>query len=173
MLTEIATLGAGCFWCVEAVFSSLPGVATVQVGYSNGFTENPTYEQVCSGDTGYAEVAQIHYNPTLISFDQILEHFFATHDPTTLNRQGNDSGTQYRSAIFCANEDEKRTVINFIKNLYNSDKIVTEVNLLDVFYPAEEYHKNYYNMNKSVPYCSNIITPKISKFMSSYKDILK
>ena len=102
-----------------------------------------------------------------------VDIFFNTHDPTTLNRQGNDSGTQYRSAIFCANEDEKRTVINFIKNLYNSDKIVTEVNLLDVFYPAEEYHKNYYNMNKSVPYCSNIITPKISKFMSSYKDILK
>jgi len=103
----------------------------------------------------------------------LVDIFFNTHDPTTLNRQGNDSGTQYRSAIFCANEDEKRTVINFIKNLYNSDKIVTEVNLLDVFYPAEEYHKNYYNMNKSVPYCSNIITPKISKFMSSYKDILK
>jgi len=167
MLTEIATLGAGCFWCVEAVFSSLPGVATVQVGYSNGFTENPTYEQVCSGDTGYAEVAQIHYNPTLISFDQILEHFFATHDPTTLNKQGADHGTQYRSGIFYHNENQKKIALEAIESL-NMKKvfknpIVTEVSQLEKFHIAEDYHQDYYKNNKSAPYCMFVIKPKLDK----------
>ena len=167
MLTEIATLGAGCFWCVEAVFSSLPGVATVQVGYSNGFTENPTYEQVSSGDTGYAEVAQIHYNPTLISFDQILEHFFATHDPTTLNKQGADHGTQYRSGIFYHNENQKKIALEAIESL-NMKKvfknpIVTEVSQLEKFHIAEDYHQDYYKNNKSAPYCMFVIKPKLDK----------
>lgn len=167
MLTEIATLGAGCFWCVEAVFSSLPGVATVQVGYSNGFTENPTYEQVSSGDTGYAEVAQIHYNPTLISFDQILEHFFATHDPTTLNKQGADHGTQYRSGVFYHNENQKKIALEAIESL-NMKKvfknpIVTEVSELEKFHIAEDYHQDYYKNNKSAPYCMFVIKPKLDK----------
>ena len=167
MLTEIATLGAGCFWCVEAVFSSLPGVASVQVGYSNGFTENPTYEQVCSGDTGYAEVAQIHYNPTLISFDQILEHFFATHDPTTLNKQGADHGTQYRSGVFYHNENQKKIALEAIESL-NMKKvfknpIVTEVSKLEKFHIAEDYHQDYYKNNKSAPYCMFVIKPKLDK----------
>ena len=167
MLTEIATLGAGCFWCVEAVFSSLPGVATVQVGYSNGFTENPTYEQVSSGDTGYAEVAQIHYNPTLISFDQILEHFFATHDPTTLNKQGADHGTQYRSGVFYHNENQKKIALEAIESL-NMKKvfknpIVTEVSQLEKFHIAEDYHQDYYKNNKSAPYCMFVIKPKLDK----------
>jgi peptide-methionine (S)-S-oxide reductase len=167
MLTEIATLGAGCFWCVEAVFSSLPGVATVQVGYSNGFTENPTYEQVCSGDTGYAEVAQIQYNPSLISFDQILEHFFATHDPTTLNKQGADHGTQYRSGIFYHNENQKKIALEAIESL-NMKKvfknpIVTEVSKLEKFHIAEDYHQDYYKNNKSAPYCMFVIKPKLDK----------
>ena len=167
MLTEIATLGAGCFWCIEAVFSSLPGVTNVQVGYSNGFTENPTYEQVCSGDTGYAEVAQIHYNPTLISFDQILEHFFATHDPTTLNKQGADHGTQYRSGIFYHDENQKKIALETIESL-NMKKvfknpIVTEVSKLEKFHIAEDYHQDYYKNNKSAPYCMFVIKPKLDK----------
>tara|TARA_B100000470_G_scaffold179290_1_gene143811 strand:+ start:72 stop:599 length:528 start_codon:yes stop_codon:yes gene_type:complete len=170
---KFAYFAGGCFWCTEAIYLRINGVISVVPGYCGGYLPNPTYEQVCSGDSGHAELVKIEYDPKEIDYISLVDIFFNTHDPTTLNRQGNDSGTQYRSAIFCVNEDEKITVINFIKNLYNSDKIVTEVNLLDVFYPAEEYHKNYYNMNKSAPYCSNIITPKISKFMSSYKDILK
>ena len=167
MLTEIATLGAGCFWCVEAVFSSIPGVASVQVGYSNGFTENPTYEQVCSGDTGYAEVAQIQYNPTLISFDQILEHFFATHDPTTLNKQGADHGTQYRSGIFYHDENQRKIALETIESL-NMKKvfknpIVTEVSQLEKFHIAEDYHQDYYKNNKSAPYCMFVIKPKLDK----------
>jgi len=167
MLTEIATLGAGCFWCIEAVFSSLSGVTNVQVGYSNGFTENPTYEQVCSGDTGYAEVAQIHYNPTLISFDQILEHFFATHDPTTLNKQGADHGTQYRSGIFYHDENQKKIALETIESL-NMKKvfknpIVTEVSKLEKFHIAEDYHQDYYKNNKSAPYCMFVIKPKLDK----------
>ena len=170
---NFAYFAGGCFWCTEAIYLRIIGVISVLPGYAGGYFPNPTYEQVCSGDSGHAELVKIEYDPKEIDYISLVDIFFNTHDPTTLNRQGNDFGTQYRSAIFCVNEDEKRTVINFIKNLYNSDKIVTEVNLLDVFYPAEEYHKNYYNMNKSVSYCSNIITPKISKFMSSYKDVLK
>ena len=167
MLTEIATLGAGCFWCVEALFSSLSGVTSVQVGYSNGFTESPTYEQVCSGNTGYAEVAQIHYDPTIISFKEILRHFFATHDPTTLNEQGADSGTQYRSGVFYNDDSQKKFTLETIKslNLENTYKnpIVTEVSKLENYHVAENYHQNYYANNKNAPYCMFVIKPKLDK----------
>lgn len=167
MLTEIATLGAGCFWCVEALFSSLSGVTSVQVGYSNGFTESPTYEQVCSGNTGYAEVAQIHYDPTIISFKEILRHFFATHDPTTLNKQGADSGTQYRSGVFYNDDSQKKITLETIKslNLENTYKnpIVTEVSKLENYHVAENYHQNYYANNKNAPYCMFVIKPKLDK----------
>ena len=172
-ILKFAYFAGGCFWCTEAIYLKIRGVVSVLPGYAGGYLANPTYEQVCSGDSGHAELIKIEYNSKEIDYLSLVDIFFNTHDPTTLNRQGNDSGTQYRSAIFCINEDEKRTVINFIKSLHNSDKIVTEVNLLDVFYPAEEYHKNYYSMNKRAPYCSSIIAPKISKFMSSYKEVLK
>jgi len=167
MLTEIATLGAGCFWCVEAVFSSLPGVVSVQVGYSNGQTENPNYEQVCSGNTGYAEVAQIHYHPTEISFEAILEHFFATHDPTTLNKQGADSGTQYRSGIFYHDDNQKNIAIKTIESLNRENiyknPIVTEVSRLENYHIAEDYHQDYYKNNKNAPYCMFVIKPKLDK----------
>ncbi len=170
---SFAYFAGGCFWCTEAIYLKVRGVVNVLPGYAGGYLPNPTYEQVCSGDSGHAELIKIEYDSKEIDYLSLVDIFFNTHDPTTLNRQGNDSGTQYRSAIFCINEDEKRTIINFINSLHNSDKIVTEVNLLEVFYPAEEYHKNYYNINKSEPYCSIVITPKISKFMSSYKEVLK
>jgi len=170
---NFAYFAGGCFWCTEAIYLKVRGVVNVLPGYAGGYLPNPTYEQVCSGDSGHAELIKIEYDSKEIDYLSLVDIFFNTHDPTTLNRQGNDSGTQYRSAIFCINEDEKRIVINFINSLHNSDKIVTEVNLLDVFYPAEEYHKNYYNINKSEPYCSIVVTPKISKFMSSYKEVLK
>ena len=170
---NFAYFAGGCFWCTEAIYLKIRGVVSVLPGYAGGHLANPTYEQVCSGDSGHTELIKIEYDSKEIDYLSLVDIFFNTHDPTTLNRQGNDSGTQYRSAIFCINEDEKRTVINFIKSLHNSDKIVTEVNLLEVFYPAEDYHKNYYNMNKRAPYCSVIIAPKISKFMSSYKESLK
>ena len=167
MLTEIATLGAGCFWCVEALFSSLSGVTSVKVGYSNGFTQSPTYEQVCSGNTGYAEVAQIHYDPTIISFKEILRHFFASHDPTTLNKQGADSGTQYRSGVFYNDDSQKKITLETIKslNLENTYKnpIVTEVSKLENYHVAENYHQNYYANNKNAPYCMFVIKPKLDK----------
>ena len=170
---NFAYFAGGCFWCTEAIYLKIRGVVSVLPGYAGGYLPNPTYEQVCSGDSGHAELIKIEYDSKEIDYLSLVDIFFNTHDPTTLNRQGNDVGTQYRSAVFCINKDEKRIVINFIKSLHNSDKIVTEVNLLDVFYPAEDYHKNYYNMNKRAPYCSAIIAPKISKFMSSYKESLK
>ncbi len=170
---NFAYFAGGCFWCTEAIYLKVRGVVNVLPGYAGGYLPNPTYEQVCSGDSGHAELIKIEYDSKEIDYLSLVDIFFNTHDPTTLNRQGNDVGTQYRSAVFCINKDEKRIVINFIKSLHNSDKIVTEVNLLDVFYPAEDYHKNYYNMNKRAPYCSAIIAPKISKFMSSYKESLK
>ncbi len=170
---NFAYFAGGCFWCTEAIYLKIRGVVSVLPGYAGGHLANPTYEQVCSGDSGHTELIKIEYDSKEIDYLSLVDIFFNTHDPTTLNRQGNDVGTQYRSAVFCINKDEKRIVINFIKSLHNSDKIVTEVNLLDVFYPAEDYHKNYYNMNKRAPYCSAIIAPKISKFMSSYKEFLK
>ena len=166
-MLEIITLGAGCFWCVEAVFSSTLGVNSIDVGYCNGHTKNPTYEMVCSGNTGHAEVAQISFNPEIVSLEEILDLFFKSHDPTTLNKQGADTGTQYRSAIFYTNDKQKDIAEKMI-NKWNKDKyyknpIVTEVKKLDHFYIAENYHQEYYKNNKSAPYCKFVIKPKLDK----------
>lgn len=174
---EVAILGAGCFWCVEAVFEDLKGVYKVESGYTGGKIKNPTYKEVCSGMTGHAEVAKITYNPEEVSFEFILSVFFKTHDPTTLNRQGNDHGTQYRSAIFYTNEVQKAAAEKIIKQL-NKEKayprpIVTEVTKFDVFYPAENYHQNYFKNNPSQSYCQYVIQPKVDKFRKVFKDYLK
>lgn len=174
---EIATFGNGCFWCTEAIFAKLNGVQSVVVGYTGGSTENPTYEEVCNGETGHAEVTQITYNPDIISFSDLLEVFWQTHDPTTLNRQGNDVGTQYRSAIFYHNDNQKSIAEEYISKLTEAgifdNPIVTEITELEAFYPAENYHQDYYENNKSQPYCSFVITPKIEKFKKVFMDKLK
>ena len=174
---EKATFGSGCFWCTEAVFERLKGVYKVVSGYSGGTVENPTYEQVCTGKTGHAEVTQITYDPKVITYDELLEVFWKTHDPTTLNRQGNDVGTQYRSVIFYHNDEQKRLAEKYKEELNKSgiwDKpIVTEISPFTNFYPAENYHQNYYDNNPSQPYCSFVITPKVEKFEKVFKDKLK
>ena len=171
---EKATLGGGCFWCTEAVYLELKGVTDVKPGYSGGEVKNPTYKEVCTGATGHAEVVQIIFDPEVVSFSQILEVFFITHDPTTLNRQGNDVGTQYRSAIFYHNEKQKETaekvIAAFEEEQVYDDPIVTEVSPFDVFYVAEDYHLNYYNRNKSQGYCQFVIAPKLDKFRKVFKD---
>ncbi len=174
---ETATLAGGCFWCLEPVFDQLKGVIQVVPGYTGGEGCNPTYREVCSGTTGHAEAVQIIFNPHLISFEELLEVFFNVHDPTTLNRQGADVGTQYRSAIFYHTEDQWRTAENFVKkvneqNLWNNP-IVTEVVPFTNFYPAEDYHHGYYRQNPEQGYCCAVITPKISKFQKKYEDRLK
>jgi peptide-methionine (S)-S-oxide reductase len=174
---EKATFGAGCFWCVEAVFERLEGVTTVESGYSGGSLKNPTYEQVCSGTTGHAEVCQVTYDPATISYDELLEVFWKTHDPTTLNRQGNDAGTQYRSVIFYHNDAQKKLAEEY-KNTLNEARIwespiVTEVSPFTTFYKAESYHQDYYNQNSMQPYCMFVITPKLSKFEKVFADRLK
>lgn len=174
---EIATFGAGCFWCVEAVFQRLEGVEKVASGYSGGTVKNPSYKEVCTGRTGHAEVIQVHYDPDIISFEELLEVFWQTHDPTTLNRQGNDVGTQYRSAIFYHNENQKKLAETYKKKL-NEQKvfpnpIVTEITPFEAFYVAEDYHQNYFNENGSQPYCSLVIAPKVEKFEKVFKDKLK
>lgn len=174
---EKATFGAGCFWCIEAVFQQLKGVENVVSGYTGGHIKNPTYEEVCSGATGHAEVAQITYNPKIINFEDLLEVFFNTHDPTTLNKQGGDVGTQYRSAIFYHNEAQKELAELYIKKINESntfkDPVVTEVTPLKEFYIAEENHQNFYNRNTSQPYCSYVVRPKVEKMKNLYKDKLK
>jgi peptide-methionine (S)-S-oxide reductase len=174
---DTVTLGAGCFWCVEAVFQRLKGVESVQSGYSGGTIKNPSYKEICTGKTGHAEVIQIIYNSDTISFENILEVFFQTHDPTTLNRQGNDAGTQYRSVIFYHNEKQKDIAEDILKALDLSgaftSKIVTEISPAQAFYLAEEYHQNYYNENSSQGYCSFVIKPKIDKLEKVFKDRLK
>ncbi len=174
---EIATLANGCFWCTEAIFQRLKGVESVISGYSGGKVKNPTYNDVTSGETGHAEVIQIQFNPSEITFQEILEVFFATHDPTTLNKQGYDVGTQYRSAIFYHSSAQKEVAETFIKSLTEAKvfdkKIVTEVTEFSVFYPAEAYHQNYYNNNKTQGYCMAVINPKLEKFIKKYKDKLK
>lgn len=174
---EKATFGAGCFWCVEAVFQRLAGVESVVSGYAGGHTKNPTYRDVCSGTTGHAEVAQITYDPSVVSFTDLLKVFFETHDPTQLNRQGNDVGTQYRSTIFYHNDEQKKISEEFKKQLDASGTwpapIVTEIVPLKEFYPAEDYHQNYFNDNPSQPYCSFIIKPKLDKFTKVFKEKLK
>ncbi len=174
---ETATFGSGCFWCVEAVFQRLEGVEEVLSGYSGGEIPNPTYEQVCSGNTGHAEVIQIVFNPQKITFTELLEVFWSTHDPTTLNRQGNDVGTQYRSAIFYHNEQQKKLAEEYKKKLTEEeifdDPIVTEISKFEKFYIAENYHQDYYDNNKNQPYCSFVITPKIEKFKKVFGHKLK
>jgi len=159
-------LGGGCFWCIEAFFENLKGVIDVKSGYSGGNLKNPTYNQVISGKTNHAEVCQIKYNPELINLNILLKIFFTSHDPTTLNRQGNDVGTQYRSIIFFDNKVEEKIIKNFIidlqKNVFN-EKIVTEVKKFEEFYEAEDYHQNFYKLNEDYPYCKMIITPKINE----------
>jgi len=174
---EKATLGGGCFWCTEAVYLELKGVVDVKPGYSGGHVKNPTYKEVCEETTGHAEVVQITFDPEIVSFTQILEVFFVTHDPTTLNRQGNDVGTQYRSAIFYHSEKQKE-VANKVIQLFEEEKvynqpIVTEVTQFDKFYIAEDYHMNYYARNKNQGYCQFVIAPKLDKFRKIFKDDLK
>ena len=174
---ETATLAGGCFWCIETIFDDLKGVEKVESGYSGGKTKNPTYEEVCSGNTGHAEVVQITFDPSVISYEKLLEIFFHIHDPTTLNRQGADAGTQYRSAIFYHSDEQKKTAEAVIKKINSSglwsDPIVTEVTAFDVFYSAEDYHQDYYINNKEKSYCSFVIAPKVQKFYKEYKDLLK
>lgn len=174
---ETATLAAGCFWCVEAVFDDLRGVEDVVSGYSGGHTENPTYREVCSETTGHAEVTQIKFDPEELSFRDLLYVFFAVHDPTTLNRQGNDIGTSYRSAIFYHNDEQKRIAEEVIaelddKDIWN-DPIVTEVTEFTKFYPAEDYHQEYFANNPTQPYCAAVVAPKVMKFRKMFLDRLK
>ena len=175
--TTVATLGAGCFWCVEAVFQQLKGVHTVVSGYAGGHMKNPSYADVCTGNTGHAEVCQITYDPDVISFTEILEVYWKTHNPTTLNRQGGDVGTQYRSVIFYHNE-KQRTIAEELKNKINAagiwaDPVITEITPFTVFYKAEDYHQEYYFQHSSQPYCSVVIAPKIEKFRKVFADKLK
>jgi peptide-methionine (S)-S-oxide reductase len=174
---KVATFGSGCFWCTEAVFEKLKGVESVVSGYSGGTTINPTYQEVTTGRTGHAEVTQIKFDPNIISFEELLEVFWKTHDPTTLNRQGNDIGTQYRSIIFCHSEDQQKLAEEYKRKLEEAkifdDPIVTEITAFDKFYIAENYHQDYYEQNKSQPYCSFVITPKVEKFKKVFKDKLK
>jgi peptide-methionine (S)-S-oxide reductase len=170
---EITTLGSGCFWCTEAVFQQLKGVEKVTSGYSGGHTENPSYNQVVTGRTGHAEVCQIQFDPEQISYEDLLEVFFDTHDPTTLNRQGNDVGTQYRSVIFYHSEEQKEIAERVKKELDDSDTwknpIVTEIVPLEKFYRAEDYHQNYYRTNPNQGYCRVVIAPKLKKFEKTFK----
>lgn len=174
---EMATLAGGCFWCTEAVFLDLKGVKTVVSGYIGGKIPNPTYKEICTGTTGHAEAIQITYDPKEISYGELLEIYFATHDPTTLNRQGNDVGTQYRSEIFYHSEKQKEIANDYIdllvqEKIFNSP-IVTKLSPAVTFYPAEDYHQNYYNQNKTQSYCHYVITPKIEKLKKYYKTKLK
>lgn len=174
---SLATFGSGCFWCTEAVFTRLKGVAKVESGYSGGNVPNPSYEAVCTGKTGHAECTQIYFDPAVISYTQLLEVFFKTHDPTTLNRQGADVGTQYRSVIFYHNEEQKQ-LAEKVKHELTSAKIwnspiVTEISEFKKFYKAEDYHQNYYENNTNQGYCAFVITPKIEKFEKVFKDLLK
>jgi len=174
---EVATLAAGCFWCTEAAFSIIEGVERIEPGYTGGKVANPTYEQVSSGTTGHAEAAQVYFDPTVIDFRTILEVFFTVHDPTSLNRQGADVGTQYRSAIFYNSPEQKKTAEDLIEELNNegiwSQPIVTQVEPLTKFYPAETYHKDYYKLHPKEPYCQAVIAPKIAKLQARFLDKIK
>ncbi|MGQ0549101.1 MAG: peptide-methionine (S)-S-oxide reductase MsrA [Armatimonadota bacterium] len=174
---EVATLAGGCFWCLEAVFDDLQGVAEVVSGYTGGTVPNPTYEQVCTGSTGHAEVVQVTFDPVIVSYREILEVFFTIHDPTTLNRQGADVGTQYRSAIFYHSPQQKATAEQVIAEFGASglwgNRIVTEVRPLQAFYPAEEYHQEYFRRNPTQGYCRAVVAPKVAKFRKQYLSRLK
>jgi peptide-methionine (S)-S-oxide reductase len=174
---ELATFGSGCFWCTEAIFLDVEGVYNVQSGYTGGKVKNPTYREVCSGLTGHAEVIQLNYDPKKISYDELLEIFWKTHDPTTLNKQGADEGTQYRSVIYYHN-DQQKLLAEHYKNKLDSEKIfnapiVTEISPATIFYKAEDYHQNYYKLNQDQPYCSFVITPKLEKFRKVFKEKTK
>ena len=175
--TETAIFAGGCFWCTEAFFTDLKGVEKVVSGYIGGKTENPTYKEVCSGYSGHAEAISIIFNPNEVAYEDLLEIFFATHDPTTLNRQGADVGTQYRSEIFYTSEKQKVAAENFIKLLTGQNifynKIVTKITAASTFYPAEDYHQDYYAQNPDQPYCSAVIAPKLEKLKKNYKSKLK
>ena len=174
---QVATLGGGCFWCLEAVYDALEGVEEVEPGYAGGTVPDPTYEQVCTGETGHAEVAQITYDPTVISYRDLLEVYFTIHDPTTLNRQGADIGTQYRSVIFYHTPKQERVARKTIAELEEAevweDPIVTQVEPLETFYPAEDYHRDYYQRHKGLPYCRLVITPKMAKLRKEHLDKLR
>ena len=169
---EIATLGGGCFWCLEAIYVELRGVKKVVSGYAGGHVANPTYRQVCGGGTGHAEVVQVHFDPQVITFRDVLRVFFAIHDPTTLNRQGADVGTQYRSVVFYHDEAQRQTALAVIKETDGAQlwaaPIVTQVAPLDLFYPAEEYHQEYFQRNAYQPYCQVVIAPKVAKFRKEF-----
>ena len=175
--SDTATFGTGCFWCSQAIFERLKGVESAVAGYSGGTTANPTYEQVCTGKTGYAEVCQVIYDPKIISYDELLKVFWKTHDPTTLNRQGADVGTQYRSVIFYHNEDQKKKAEYYKDELNKSgawkDPIVTEISPFTKFYEAENYHQDYFEKNPNQGYCAFVIAPKLEKFEKVFKDKLK
>lgn len=174
---EVATLGGGCFWCLEPVFDDLRGVVSVESGYAGGHVPSPTYAQVCSGNTGHAEVVQVVFDPREITYGDLLRVFFSIHDPTTLNRQGADVGTQYRSVIFYHDPDQKRTAEEVIRSLQDqgvwNDPIVTEIVPFDTFYRAEDYHQEYFANNPRQPYCNVVIAPKVAKFRKQYVDMLK
>ncbi|HSD07478.1 peptide-methionine (S)-S-oxide reductase MsrA [Flavobacterium sp.] len=174
---ETITLGGGCYWCVEAVYENLKGVKSVVSGFSGGRTANPSYEEVCSGTTGHAEVVQITFDKTVTNLDEIFKVFFTVHDPTTLNRQGADRGTQYRSVIFYNNEEQKKEAQSIIAELQKAkvyeNPIVTTIEPFTKFYKAEDYHQNYYANNKNQPYCQMVIQPKLEKFEKVFKDKLK
>lgn len=174
---ETATLGGGCFWCLEPVFDHLRGVEDVVSGYSGGRRPNPSYEQVCSGATGHAEVVQVVFNPSEISYRDLLEVFFSIHDPTTLNRQGADVGTQYRSAIFYHSPAQKATAEALVEDLNREaiwkDPIVTQIVPLEAFYPAEGYHQEYFERNPNQPYCQVVVQPKVAKFRQKYASLVK
>jgi peptide-methionine (S)-S-oxide reductase len=173
---DTAVFGAGCFWCVEAIFEELKGVQSVEAGYSGGTVENPSYEQVCTGTTGHAEVARIIFDPSVITYDDLLEVFWTTHDPTTLNRQGADVGEQYRSVIFYLNDKQKEAAEKSKKDVAPKiwdDPIVTSIEPLKKFYVAEDYHQNYYDNNPNKSYCQYVINPKLEKFRKKFKEKLK
>ena len=176
-ILQIATFGGGCFWCVEAVFKELKGVEKVTSGYAGGSVKNPTYRHVCDGETGHAEVTQIEFDPSVISYETLVEVFFLAHDPTTLNRQGNDVGTQYRSVIFYHSGEQKK-IAEAVKSRIEKERvyknpIVTEISSFTEFYPAEDYHQNYYEENPQQPYCRVVIDPKVTKFRQKFKGLLK
>jgi peptide-methionine (S)-S-oxide reductase len=170
---ETITFGSGCFWCTEAIFQRIKGVDSVVSGYCGGTKENPTYKEVCTGETGHAEVIQVKFDPAVVSFDELLEVFWKMHDPTTLNQQGNDFGTQYRSAIFFSDDDQRKLAEEYKAKLNKEvfdGKVVTEITELGKFYPAEKYHQNYFQSNKSAGYCRMVIAPKVEKFDKVFKD---
>jgi peptide-methionine (S)-S-oxide reductase len=174
---EQATIGGGCFWCLEAVYQQVSGVVHVESGYAGGHTENPDYDSVCSGRSGHAEVVRIHYDPQLVSFRQLLEVFFVIHDPTTLNRQGNDVGTQYRSVIYYHDDKQKLQAAEMIEVLSQaetySNPIVTELSALPIYYPAEDYHQNYFVNHPDQGYCAFVVGPKVEKFQKSFLSLIR